>query len=463
MAVDTSGAQSRAVSRFWHKYLSILENASVTPGARPYYRKAVEAYIQAHPGQRLLQHTGTELDHYLAEKGRLQNLQEWQFRQIVDALRILFLEHLQADWARDYDWYRWRAFARHLPSDHATLHRDAAVGTLAVPSNNTLVQRFRDHTGAHAQDFVKTLRVRQMAVRTEQAYEHWLARFFQFHGWPQADEVGTDHLSAFLEHLAVNRAVSASTQRVALNALVFFFRDVLGRDVDDAVAFTRAAPKRRLPVVLTQDEVRLLLGQLSGQTRLMAALMYGTGMRLMECVRLRVQDIDFGYRQITVRRGKGGKDRVVPLPERLQPALTRHLDGVRSMHEGDLREGYGEVLLPPALARKLGKAAFDWRWQYVFPAPRLSVDPMSGKTRRHHLHETGLQKAIRNAARTACIDKRVTSHTLRHSFATHLLQSGRDIRVIQELLGHADVATTMIYTHVLNKGGLGVQSPLDAL
>ena len=219
----------------------------------------------------------------------------------------------------------------------------------------------------------------------------------------------------------------------------------------------------RLHVVLTQDEVRDLLNQLSGQTRLMAALMYGTGMRLMECVRLRVQDIDFGFRQITVRDGKGGKDRVVPLPSRLQPLLKHQLDRVRAMHDDDLRAGFGEVLLPRALARKIGKAACDWRWQYVFPSARLSVDPLSNKTRRHHLHESSLQKAVRCAARSAGIDKRVTSHTLRHSFATHLLQSGRDIRVIQDLLGHADLSTTMIYTHVLQKGGLGVQSPLDVL
>ena len=463
MSVEVSDAQSRAVQRFWHKYLFFLEKASVTEGSRPYYRKAVEAYIKAHPDRRLVQHGPDDIDRYLADKGRRTHLQEWQFRQIVDALKILFLAHLQTDWARRYDWYRWHAFAKTLQRDHATLYRDNGDTALARPGCNAQIRRFRTHVGPHAESFVKTLRLRRMAIRTEQAYEQWLTRFFQFHRWRPLDEISNEHLTAYLEHLAVNRGVSASTQRVALNALVFFFREVLGHDVNDAVAFTRAAPKRRVPVVLTQDEVRLLLGKLNGQTRLMAALMYGTGMRLMECMRLRVQDVDFGFQQITIRQGKGGKDRIVPLPTRLQAGLAKHLDGVKALHEEDLRAGYGEVFLPQALARKLGKAAMDWRWQYVFPAPRLSVDPMSKKTRRHHLHETGLQRAIRQAAKAAGIDKKVTSHTLRHSFATHLLQHGKDIRVIQDLLGHADLSTTMIYTHVLQKGGLGVQSPLDIL
>ena len=463
MSLEHSDAQSGAVTRFWHKYLSLLEKASVPESFRPYYRKAVEAYIAAHPGHRLVAHQPADVDRYLADKGSNVLLQEWQFRQIVDALKILFVAQLRARWSREYDWYRWSVFARELPQSHVTLYRANAADLLSAPTSNSMVRQFRSHAGTHAEAFVKTLRLRRMAVRTEQTYEHWLARFFAFLQWKPVEQVETPDLTRFLEHLAINRAVSASTQRVALNALVFFFREVLGRNVDDASAYSRALPKRRLPVVLTQEEVRLLLDQLSGQVRLMAALMYGTGMRLMECVRLRVLDVDFGFQQITVRRGKGGKDRVVPLPARVKTTLATHLDGVRALHEQDLLAGHGEVYLPPALARKLGSAACDWSWQYVFPALRLSVDPNSGKTRRHHVHETGLQKAIRDAARSAEINKRVTSHTLRHSFATHLLQHGRDIRVIQDLLGHSDVSTTMIYTHVLNKGGLGVQSPLDVL
>ncbi|MFN2166746.1 MAG: integron integrase, partial [Anaerolineae bacterium] len=225
----------------------------------------------------------------------------------------------------------------------------------------------------------------------------------------------------------------------------------------------RAKRPRRLPTVLTHAEVTALLERLSGTQRLMASLLYGTGMRLMECVRLRVQDIDFGYGQITVRNAKGGKDRVVPLPERSTEALRHHLARVRELHQGDLKDGLGEVYLPDALARKYPNAAKDWRWQYCFPSGRLSADPRSGALRRHHLHENGLQKAVNRAAREAGITKRVGTHCLRHSFATHLLQAGYDIRTVQELLGHSDVSTTMIYTHVLNRGGRGVQSPLDAL
>jgi len=463
MARPSSGGVLPAVQRFWHNYLSILEQSSVPRRVRPYYRKAVEGYISANRGRRLATHTAADVERYLAAKGRLPYLQAWQFRQIVDALRLLFCAFLRLPWAEDLDWERWRAFTATLQPDHAALADDLAPGDLSAPSRNALINRFRSECSVGHVAFVKTLRVRDMAPRTEQTYEAWLARFFAFHAWRPTAEIIDADITAFLEHLAVERRVSSSTQRVALNALVFFFREVLGRKLDDCLAYTRAAPKRRIPVVLTQDEVRHLLGAMSGQTRLMAALMYGTGMRLMECVRLRVHDIDFGFRQITVRGGKGGKDRVMPLPKKLAAALRTHLDGVHSTHDDDLQAGFGEVYLPRALARKLGGAALDWRRQYVFPAPRLSVDPASRKTRRHHVHETGLQRAIRKASIDAAIEKRVSSHTLRHSFATHLLQSGKDIRLIQDLLGHADLATTMIYTHVLHKGGLGVQSPLDVL
>lgn len=302
-----------------------------------------------------------------------------------------------------------------------------------------------------------------MSPQTEKTYTHWLTRFFQFHHWPSLADMDGQSVAAYLEHLAVNRHVSASTQKVALNALIFFFREVLGRDMDGVAAFTRAAPKRRLPVVLTRAEVKRLLGHLRGRQRLMASLMYGTGMRLMECVRLRVQDIDFGYRQIAVRGGKGDKDRVLPLPDTLVDPLENYLQEVKVLHQGDLEAGYGEVLLPAALSRKLGAAAKTFGWQYAFPATRLAIDYATGKMRRHHIHQTSLQKAIRHAARHAELTKRVSPHTLRHSFATHLLESGKDIRLVQELLGHADVSTTMIYTHVIKKGGLGVQSPLDTL
>ena len=463
MGKPSTGGRAAAISRFWHNYLSVLEKNSIPRRLRPYYRKAVEHYLSVNGDHRLATHSPADVEKYLIDKGRQPALQAWQYRQSVDALRLLFSAYVIRPWAADFDWDRWMLFAPTLDQDHATLHDDLARGQISAPTGNPLRQRLRKHAGPAYVAFVKTLRLRNMAARTEKTYEYWIAQFFAFRRWPAVDAICNDDLVAFLEDLAVKRRVTASTQRVALNALVFFFREVLQRDMSDVAAFTRSLPNRRIPVVLSQAEVRRLLAQLQASTRLMASLMYGTGMRLMECVRLRVLDVDFDFHQITVRHGKGGKDRVVPLPDRLIETLRSHLDDVRRLHEGDLAKGFGEVFLPPALARKLGSAATEWRWQYVFPAPRLSVDPGSNSTRRHHVHETGLQRAIRTAARRAGIDKRVTSHTLRHSFATHLLQSGTDIRVIQELLGHSDVSTTMIYTHVLKKGGLGVQSPLDNL
>ena len=463
MAAESTRADQHAIDRFWHNYLAILKKSSIPNGARRWYRRHADAYIKAHKGTRLAEHTPQLVDSYLNAKGRTPGLQEWQFRQIADALRLLFCQLIRPVWADDYDWYRWRAFAKELEPDHPTLLRDADPSQLVAPSYNPLLRRFRDdYADAHTA-FIKTLRARRMSPRTEKTYTHWLTRFFQFHHWPSLEDLDGKAVSAYLEHLAVNRRVSASTQKVALNALIFFFREVLGRNMEGIVAFTHAAAKRRVPVVLTQDEIKCLLGALKGRQWLMASLMYGTGMRLMECVRLRIQDIDFGYRQITVRAGKGDKDRVVPLPELLVGPLEDYLQEVKSLHQGDLEAGYGEVLLPAALARKLGSAAKSFGWQYVFPATRVATDYSTGKTRRHHVHQTSLQKAIRHAARKVEITKRVTSHTLRHSFATHLLQNGKDLGLVQELLGHADVSTTMIYTHVIKKCGLGVQSPLDAL
>jgi integron integrase len=452
-----------AIERFWHNYLSILEKNAIPHSSKKWYRRHVEMYIAAHGGTRLAQHSADHVDKYLAAKSRLRDLEEWRFRQIADAIRLLFCELVRPAWYREYDWFRWRAYARELAPDHPTLMRDVSDARLVAPSSNPLVRRFRSYYASTHLAFIKTVRVRNMATRTESSYEQWICRFLAFLRWPDIEGTGNQEIKLFLEYLAVERKVAAATQKAALNSLIFLFREVLGRNTEDLGGFARASSQRRLPTVLSTQEVKSLLEEMCGQSRLMASLMYGTGMRLMECVRLRVQDIDFDYKQVVVRQGKGNKDRAVPLPEKLIPTLRTHLLQTRSLHQDDLKAGYGEVFLPPALARKLGNAAKDWRWQYVFPASRIAADPGSGKLRRHHIHETGLQKAIRNSARTVGINKRVTSHTLRHSFATHLLESGKDIRLIQELLGHADVTTTMIYTHVIQKGGLAVPSPFDAL
>ena len=452
-----------SVERFWDNYLIILKKNGVHKRSIPWYRKHAEAYIRAHKETRLSKQTAHDVDCYLNAKGRLAGLEEWQFRQIADAIRLLFSELIQPAWSESYDWFQWRAFARELEADHPSLMRDADPKTLVAPSSNQHILRFRTNYEEAHLAFVKTIRVRQMAVKTEKTYEQWIARFLRYCHWKEIDKLGLDDTRKFLEYLAVSRKVSAATQKVALNALIFLFREVMGQNVENVLTFARATSKRRIPTVLSIDEVKSLLEEMNGRSKLMASLMYGTGMRVMECTRLRVQDIDFDYQQITVREAKGNKQRVVPLPEKLIPLIREHLAKVKELHDGDLTAGFGEVLLPVALARKLGAAAKNISWQYVFPATRLAFDHRTGRTRRHHIHESSLQKAIRNAARKAGITKRVTSHTLRHSFATHLLESGKDIRLIQELLGHADVATTMIYTHVIKKGGLAVRSPFDVL
>jgi integron integrase len=310
---------------------------------------------------------------------------------------------------------------------------------------------------------IAEIRRRNYSIRTEQVYEMWVCRFILFNNDNDPKQLGAIEVVSFLQYLAVKRNVAASTQNQALNALVFFYRHAVKQSLDDLGDFVRAKRPKRLPVVLTQNEVNGLLNQMEGTHHLMASLLYGAGMRLMDCVRLRVQDVNFEYREILVRNGKGQKDRVVPLPERTMKPLMAHLKEVRLLHQKDLDTGFGRVYLPNALARKYPNAAKEWHWQYVFPSTRLSVDPRSGITRRHHVHENGLQKVVKIAAQKADIQKKVNCHSLRHSFATHLLMSGQDIRTVQELLGRADVSTTMIYTHVLNRGGHAVISPLDRI
>lgn len=307
------------------------------------------------------------------------------------------------------------------------------------------------------------IRVRHLSLRAEKAYLHWVRRYILFHGKRHPAEMGEKEVNTFLTHLAVEKRISPSTQTQALCALLFLYRTVLERDLGELEGLVRAKRTRRLPVVLTQDEVRRVLAQLAGVDHLLLSLLYGTGMRLMEGLRLRVKDIDFSLHQILVREGKGAKDRVTMLPVSLVPALQDHLRKVRRLYEQDRRDKRNGVALPYALEKKYPRAGVEWAWQWVFPAPDLSRDPRSGQIRRHHLHERRIQRAFHAAASKVGITKAASVHTLRHSFATHLLMGGYDIRTVQELLGHKDVKTTMIYTHVLNRGGKGVQSPIDLL
>jgi len=307
------------------------------------------------------------------------------------------------------------------------------------------------------------IRLKHYSRRTEDVYLDWAKRYILYHNKTHPQEMGKKEIEDFLTYLARDRKVSASTQNQAKSALLFLYKEVMGITLPWVGEVEKAKKPLKMPVVLTENEVQALLTKLSDTWLLMGRLLYGTGMRLLEGLRLRVQDVDFSANQIFIRDGKGGKDRVTMLPQSLILPLKDHLLGVKRLHEKDLAAGYGEVWLSESLARKYPGAGKKWIWQYVFPSLRLSVDPGSGVTRRHHLGEKGLQRAIKQAAVDAGLTKNVTPHTLRHSFATHLLQTGYDIRTVQELLGHKDVQTTMIYTHILNKGGRGVTSPLDRI
>lgn len=309
----------------------------------------------------------------------------------------------------------------------------------------------------------EAIRARHYSLRTEESYTAWIRRFILFHHKRHPAEMGEAEVNQFLTHLAVKMNVAASTQNQALSAILFLYQVVLDRDLDNLEGVVRAKKPARLPVVLTREEVRAVLGEISRTPKLVSLLLYGAGLRLLEALRLRVKDIDFAVNQITVRDGKGQKDRVTMLPAAAKAGLIEHLKQVERLHGQDLRQGFGCVSLPDALGKKYPNAGRAWGWQYVFPAASLSADPRSQQMRRHHLDESVVQRAVKEAARVARVNKPATPHTLRHSFATHLLEDGYDIRTVQELLGHSDVKTTMIYTHVLNRGGRGVLSPADRL
>ena len=309
----------------------------------------------------------------------------------------------------------------------------------------------------------EAIRVRHYSIRTEDTYVHWVRRFIIFHGKRHPLELGASEVAAFLTHLALERSVGASTQNQAKSALLFLYRVVLGTSLPWLDEIVAAKDTRRLPVVLTPSEVRSLLHELSGTTGLIASLLYGTGMRLLEGLRLRIKDVGFERRELIVRDGKGGKDRVTVLPENLILPLRQQISRARARHDDDRAAGLGAVWLPDALAVKFPRAPRAWGWQWVFASATVSRDPRTGISRRHHFNEASVQKAVAGAARRAGIDKPCSPHVLRHSFATHMLQAGYDIRTVQELLGHSDVSTTMIYTHVLNRGGRGVRSPFDQI
>ena len=441
--------------RSWDDFIAICLKHGIPQKAVRWYVLRVERYLQTSGSDQ----SAARLSDYVASAGRDSRLQAWQFRQLVHALQIYLTHIARADWADEFDWRYWIDSAKELETSHSTVARHntpvRSVAVLRNQSGDVEIGSLRDR-------LIGELRRRNYSIRTEQTYVAWVERFIRHQGIVDPAHMGADHIASYLSHLALDLEVSSSTQSQALSALVFLFEQVLGREVGTLTGLAMAKKPRRLPTVLTRSEVRGLLGKIDDEPfALMAGLLYGTGMRLMECVRMRIKDVDFGYSQILVRDGKGQKDRVVPLPRRYSDALQNQIQRALSLHAEDIARGFGEVFVPDALARKYPNAPRESGWQYVFPSGKLSADPRSNVIRRHHLHESSLQRAIRRAALTSGIRKRISSHTLRHSFATHLLESGYDIRTVQELLGHADVSTTMIYTHVLNRGGRAVVSPID--
>lgn len=342
------------------------------------------------------------------------------------------------------------------------------IGIINVPSRKMSGRKpnfslVRDNKPKLLDQLREGLRARHYSRRTEQTYCSWVRRFIYFHNIRHPAEMAEKEINAFLTHLAVKEKVSASTQNQALSALLFLYRRVIGREIGDLGDVIRARKPKRLPIVMTRKEVKAVLSNLKRDKYLMASIMYGAGLRLSECLRLRVQDIDFDRNEILVRDGKGSKDRITMLPKSLKAPLKDHLKKVKILHHKDLEDGWGSVPMPAALDRKYPNAPKDWRWQWVFPQENRWKNIRTKKQGRYHIDPSLVQKAVRDAVRKAGLTKRATSHTFRHSFATHLLEGGYDIRTVQELLGHNDVKTTMIYTHVLNRGPAGVKSPIDEL
>ncbi len=430
-----------ATTQFWKEYQDIAISEGVKKSQIKWYKKWVVRFTKHIEDKKLAVRTWQDVQEFLA--ALTEHFEDWQVDQAGQALKILYQSFLKLEWAKIW------------PPEAGNKARKLTQSPVGLAN-------VRRRYAALLKKLHSEICLRNYSIRTEQSYESWICRFLIFHSPKQANKLGPPAVKAFLSYLAEERDVSVSTQRQALNAMAFLYSKVMEKDMGDISSFTKARRTQRLPVVLSKDEVQNLLGKMSGITKIQAGLLYGCGLRLMECMRLRVKDLDFARQQIIVRFGKGQKDRLTVFPTSYRKILKEQLKEVKKIHERDLSHNYGEVYIPPALARKYTNAAKEWAWQYVFPAARLSVDPRSGQVRRHHFSETTLQKSVKRAVTAAGIHKHATCHTLRHSFATHLLESGYDIRTVQELMGHADVSTTMIYTHVLNRPGIAVISPLDS-
>jgi len=443
---------SNKVNKFWDSYRQAAIASGVPAKNAEWYVKWADKFAVATQGKPIRERSVADIRKFLFELSIQRSIHPWQVHQAEEALVFLYEGFLKLD-----------------------LGLNTVRPLVPWPgiSNSTLKapQQFKDRALSKTEEKARygelysrlrsAMRVRHYSIRTERAYAQWIGRLLSFYKDKPAESIDTDDIQRYLNYLADERKVAASTQNQALNAIVFFFKEVLKRDPGDFSDFVRAKQPLHVPEVLTRSEVERLLDAMSGVNQLMAGLLYGAGLRLMECIRLRVKDIDFDAGRLTIRDGKGRKDRITMLPERFQGLLKQQLEHARVLYEADLKKGVAGVYIWPGLDRKYPNAAREWIWQYIFASNRLSVDPRSHTTRRHHVHASSLQKSVKNAAAKAGLSKRVTCHTLRHSFATHLLENGCDIRSVQELMGHSDVATTMIYTHVLNRPGITVKSPAD--
>ena len=443
---------SNKVNKFWDSYRQAAIASGVPVKNAERFVKWAEKFAVATKSKQLRERSAADIRKFLFELSIQRSIQPWQVHQAEEALVFLYEGFLKLDLGLN------------------TVRPLVPAPGISNP-NFKAPQQFRDRALSKAEEkagygefyrrFRSAMRVRHYSIRTERAYEQWIGRLLSFYKAKPADSIDADDIQRYLNYLAEERKVAASTQNQALNAIVFFFKEVLKREPGDFSDFVRAKRPQHIPEVLTRSEVESLLDAMSGVTQLMAGLLYGAGLRLMECIRLRVKDIDFEARRLTIRDGKGRKDRITMMPERFQHGLNQQLEQARALYEADLKKGVAGAYIWPGLDRKYPNAAKEWIWQYIFASNRLSVDPRSHTTRRHHVHASSLQKAVKNAAAKAGLSKRVTCHTLRHSFATHLLENGCDIRTVQELMGHSNVATTMIYTHVLNRPGISVKSPAD--
>ena len=442
--------KARNLNKFWEQYRQAVVDSGIAPRFAEWYVRWAKKFAAFLKNKPLKERSDKDIQYFLSTLKNQKGIEKWQVKQAREALEFLYSRFLTPDASEKI---------KEQPARFRLVSVEGKSGEFRdrVTEKDEIKQKF----GHLFERLRAELRVRHYSYHTEQGYEQWIQRFLSFHGLKAPKYLGPQHIREYLDYLAQVRLVSASTQNQALNAIVFLFSRVLRVDPGEFGDFARAKRPKRIPEVLTATEVRKLLDQLNGMHLLMAGLMYGAGLRLMECLRLRVKDTDFEARKIIVRDGKGQKERVTVLPEKYIPLLQEQLSYAKRLYEKDREEGIPGVYIWPTLERKYPNASKEWIWQYVFPSPRLSVDPITRTVRRHHVHPSGVQKAVKDAAKKAGIAKRVTCHTLRHSFATHLLERGYDIRTVQELLGHSNVSTTMIYTHVLNKPEISVRSPAD--